>query len=219
MTSATSATPDGTAVGVPAGAPVAGAAQPPGAVPLWEAAGAEFTAWRDGDPGALDRLVRLLTPALWQLARAHGLDREAAEDVVQTSWIGLMRSADSLRDPLAVMRWLTTTTRREAWRVARKSRREDAVEPAVIDAAAPAVSGPEDSVLANGTARSLWRLVARLTGRCQRLLRIIAFEERPDYASLSQELGIPVGGIGPTRGRCLKKLRDLMAGDPEWSQV
>jgi hypothetical protein len=46
---------------------------------------------------------------------------------------------------------------------------------------------------------------------------VIAFDDRPDYASLSTELGIAVGSIGPTRGRCLDKLRGLLAADPEWS--
>jgi hypothetical protein len=45
---------------------------------------------------------------------------------------------------------------------------------------------------------------------------VIAFAERPDYAALSEALGMPVGSIGPTRGRCLAKLRSLLTADPEW---
>ena len=55
--------------------------------------------------------------------------------------------------------------------------------------------------------RALWLAVAKLNERCQRLLRIIAFHDRPDYTALSAELGMPVGSIGPTRGRCLEKMR------------
>src|SRR5205085_2885834 len=57
-------------------------ALPDAARPLWLAASEEFAAWRAGDQRALERLVRLLTPVLWQLARSYGLEREAAEDVV-----------------------------------------------------------------------------------------------------------------------------------------
>lgn len=42
-------------------------------------------------------------------------------------------------------------------------------------------------------------------------MRIVAFEDRPDYRRLAEEMQIPVGSIGPTRGRCLDKLRALLA--------
>jgi RNA polymerase sigma factor (sigma-70 family) len=187
------------------------------ATPAWDLAAREFAAWRAGDRAALDRLVRLLTPMLWHVVRAYRLDREAAEDVVQSTWLALVRHAGSIRDPQAVLRWTSTTARREAWRVAQRGRREDAVEPEVLDAAVPPVDGPDAAVLAGGAARTLWGHVARLSERCQRLLRVIAFDDRPDYASLSVQLGMPLGGVGPTRRRCLDKLRSSLAGDPEWS--
>jgi hypothetical protein len=59
--------------------------------------------------------------------------------------------------------------------------------------------------------------VTRLSDRCQRLLRVIAFHDRPDYSKLSTELSMPVGSIGPTRSRCLKKLRESLGTDPAWS--
>jgi RNA polymerase sigma factor (sigma-70 family) len=189
----------------------------PGEVTPWENAAREFAAWRDGDPGALDRLVRLLTPVLWQVARAYGLEREAAEDVVQTTWLALVRGADSVRDPQAVLRWATTTARREAWRVARTSSKEDVAEPTVLDSAAPPVAGPEGAVLAGQSSQVLWRHVALLSLRCQRLLRIIAFDARPNYSALSAEMGMAVGSIGPTRARCLDKLRASLAADPDWA--
>lgn len=182
----------------------------------WELAAREFAAWRAGDPAALDRLVRLLTPVLWHVVRAYGLDRDSAEDVVQTTWLALVRNVDSVRDPQAVLRWATTTARREAWRTARARRRVDTAEPELLDAALPPTAGPDAVVFAASTARTLWRHVAELPERCRRLLRVIAFEDRPDYASLSTELGIAVGSIGPTRGRCLDKLRGLLAADPDW---
>ena len=64
--------------------------------------------------------------------------------------------------------------------------------------------------------RVLWRAVSSLSERCQALLRIIAFIDRPDYGAVSEALGMPVGSIGPTRGRCLAKLRGQLAADPTW---
>jgi RNA polymerase sigma factor (sigma-70 family) len=182
----------------------------------WDAVARDFAAWRAGDAAGLDRLVAALTPVLWHQARSYGLDRETAEDVVQTTWLALVRRAGTLRDPQAVWRWATVTARREAWRVSRVGHREALADTQTLDAAAPTVAGPEGAVLADRRARALWRQVGQLTERCRRLLRIIAFDDRPDYPALSAELGMPVGSIGPTRGRCLDKLRELLSGDRDW---
>lgn len=182
----------------------------------WDAAARAFAAWRQGDPSALDRLVRQLTPVLWQLGRAYGLNRQAAEDAVQATWLALVRNADSVRDPQAVWRWLTTTARRESWRL-RDQRWEDPVEPSELEDAGGPVPGPEGQVEMDEAAARLWRHVAALPERCRRLLRVIAFDDRPDYARISRQLAMPVGSIGPTRGRCLDRLRRLLAADPQWS--
>jgi DNA-directed RNA polymerase specialized sigma24 family protein len=65
-------------------------------------------------------------------------------------------------------------------------------------------------VLADDDSERLWQRVQELSPRCQRLLRIIAFDDRPDYAGIADELGMPIGSIGPTRGRCLAKLKALL---------
>ena len=62
----------------------------------------------------------------------------------------------------------------------------------------------------------LWQHVEGLPERCRALLRVIAFADRPDYAELAKALGMPQGSIGPTRGRCLAKLRLALAADPSW---
>ncbi|HCB06050.1 MAG TPA: sigma-70 family RNA polymerase sigma factor, partial [Nocardioides bacterium] len=76
-----------------------------------------------GDAVALDELVRLMTPVLWHVARAYRLPSEVAEDVVQNTWLALVRSRERIQEPAAVGGWLTTTTRREAWKVAKASGR------------------------------------------------------------------------------------------------
>ena len=75
---------------------------------------------------------------------------------------------------------------------------------------------PEVAVLTDADDRLVWQHFATLPERCKALLRAIAFAEQPDYASVAQALGMPVGSIGPTRGRCLAKLRLALAADPRW---
>ena len=175
-----------------------------------------FRADRDGDEARMGELVALLTPILWHTARAQRLDRETAEDVVQSTWLALVRGAGTITDPQAVLQWLIVTTRREAWRVAKRSDRVEPTDFADDDVVGPPHDLPEERVLrADGDTR-LWQHIAKLPERCQALLRVIAFADRPDYAAVAKALGMPIGSIGPTRGRCLAKLRVKLDNDPAW---
>ena len=194
----------------PTSAPVPVATEPVAGDPLWQRAETLFVAWRTGDQQALDGLVRTVTPVLWHIVRAYGLDRETADDVVQTTWLTLVRRGDAIRDERAVLRWLTITARREAWRTSQQSRRAMPSDDDVLESVLPRQSSAETIAVRDDEQRALWNYVSRLSDRCQRLLRVIAFSDRPDYAGLAEELQMPVGSIGPTRGRCLDKLRALM---------
>jgi RNA polymerase sigma factor (sigma-70 family) len=175
-----------------------------------------FEDFRSGDEAKMSDLVSLVTPILWHTARAQRLDQEAAQDVVQTAWLALIRSAETISDPQAVLQWLIVSTRREAWRVVRKSDRAEPREFDDDDLVTPARELPEEVVLASDEESRLWQHIAGLPERCRALLRVIAFADRPDYAAVAQALGMPIGSIGPTRGRCLAKLRQKLMADPGW---
>jgi RNA polymerase sigma factor (sigma-70 family) len=183
-----------------------------------------FTAYRDGDRPALDELVSLLTPLLWHTVRGQGVDPVAAEDVVQTIWMRLLHSSDSIRDPQTVVKWLLTAARREAWRVAKRSRADLAHTAALFGQEGEELTRiptrwadlPDEVVFRDDRQRQLWEHVQELPVRCRELMRVIAFADRPDYALIAESLGMPVGSIGPTRGRCLAKLRQVLASDPEF---
>lgn len=182
-----------------------------------------FADYRDGDRAAFDELVRMVTPLLWHTTRAQGLDAAVVEDVLQTVWMSLLRNADSVRDPRTVVKWLLTTTRREAWRVSRHQRAHAAQSlndgPAgEMSVSIPAAEEdqPDQVALRSQRQRLLWGHVQQLPPRCRELLRVIAFADRPDYAVVAESLGMPIGSIGPTRGRCLAKLRIVLDNDPAW---
>ena len=180
-------------------------------------AGRLFAGYRAGEDEKMAELVRILTPILWHTARASRLDAATAEDVLQTVWLTLVRKADSITEPLAVLQWLVVTTKREAWRVARtqsKVRPEDMETSGTADRDTGELV--EDEVLRGEADHRLWQHVEALPERCRALLRVIAFADRPDYAELAKALGMPQGSIGPTRGRCLAKLRVALANDPGW---
>lgn len=179
-------------------------------------AGFLFAAYRAGDEARMADLVALLTPILWHTVRAQRLDRDSTEDVLQTTWLALVRSAESIADPRAVLQWLIVSARREAWRL---TKRADRVEPQELDPDEIVASPdelPEHIVVRDDSHGRLWRHIEQLPQRCRQLLRVIAFADRPDYSSIADALGMPIGSIGPTRGRCLAKLRARLFADPEW---
>ncbi len=177
---------------------------------------ADLLAYREGNPAAMAALVRRVTPLLWHVARGFRLDSSSAEDVAQNALLAFVRHSGDIAEPHAALRWLIVTARREAMRAVQQRDRTELVDDAARTVPAPEDEQPERVALASAVQNVLWRNVNQLSDRCRQLLRVIAFAERPDYATLSSALGMPIGSIGPTRGRCLAKLRTLLAADPEW---
>jgi RNA polymerase sigma factor (sigma-70 family) len=172
---------------------------------------------RDGQVGALDEVVRELNPLLWQVARAQGLGAEEAADVVQTTWLELLRRLHDVRSPQALTAWLVTTTKREAWHVNARLRKAAPDGEAVLEARPDDGPAPYERLITDERDRVLWRHFQQLSERCRELLRIVAQADRPDYSVVAEALEMPRGSIGPTRGRCLAKLRELLLSDPAWS--
>lgn len=169
------------------------------------AGGGDQQAWRD--------LVTRYANLVWSVARSHRLDHADAADVCQTTWLRLAEHVGSLREPSRLPGWLATTARRESLRVIAGRRRE--MPGALPDEPDPDPSaGPETLVLTEDRDNRLWQAFGGLTERCQQLLRILSSAPELSYAEVGVVLGIPVGSIGPTRGRCLESLRRrLVASD------
>jgi RNA polymerase sigma factor (sigma-70 family) len=172
-----------------------------------------LVAAREGDRGAFHEIVSELNPLLWHVARSQGLDRDSSADVVQSTWLSLVRSMASIREPKALIGWLVKVTRHEAIRVRDKQRSERSVDTEEFVNLPGADVPPDRRLLDDERRTQLWRAVAKLDPRCQKLLRIVAFVDRPSLEVVSAELGMPKGSIGPTRGRCLAKLRRLLDWD------
>ena len=166
------------------------------------------TAATAGDQRAWDALVGRYTSLLWAIARSYRLPTADAADVVQTTWLRLVEHLDQVADPDRLPGWLATTTRRECLRLLRRADRETATA-ALLDV-------PDDApeldagILGDERDAALWRAFSQLDEFCQRLLRVLTADPAPSYSEVSGSLGIKIGSIGPTRARCLAKLRGLM---------
>jgi RNA polymerase sigma factor (sigma-70 family) len=162
-----------------------------------------------GDRAAWSTLVERYEGLLWGIARSHRLDESSASDVVQTTWLRLVEHAGGLRNPEALAGWLATTVRNECLRVLRHQSRQVPTEDdrMPLDAVAAV---DETRLLARERDVELWSAFATLSSRCQSLLRLLVVEPAPSYEEIGAALGIAVGSIGPTRGRCLDMLRRAM---------
>lgn len=162
---------------------------------------------RNGDRGAWDAIVERYAPLIWSICRRHRLGDADAEDVAQSVWLGLVDHVDNLRDPAALPGWLATTTRRECLRVLRAVRLPQATGMDADNVAdAQATVAEEELILAERHA-ALREALADLPPAHRRLMALLTMDCPPSYAEISTILDIPVGSIGPTRSRCLARLR------------
>jgi RNA polymerase sigma factor (sigma-70 family) len=162
----------------------------------------------NGDKQAWDGLVERYAPLIWSICRRHGLGDADAEDVGQSIWLKLVDQLDKVRVPAALPGWLATTTRRECGRVLRAAR-EPRAGYALVGEVLPdqRVATAEQELLAAERHAALREASADLPPDCQRLIALLTADPAVPYAEISARLGIPVGSIGPTRRRCLDKLR------------
>ena len=160
----------------------------------------------DGDEAAWEAIVHRFSGLVWATARAHRLSPSEAADVTQTTWLRLVENLDRIKDPERLGAWLATTARRECLRHIRLRGRE---LPTGGDALfeAPSEDRAADRLITGERNVALRRGFARISERCQALLRLLAAPEPLSYEEIAAALGMPIGAIGPTRARCLDQLR------------
>jgi RNA polymerase sigma factor (sigma-70 family) len=162
-----------------------------------------------GEKQAWDALVERFIPLIWSICRNHRLSNADAEDVGQIVWLQLTGQLGKIRDPAALPGWLVTVTRRECLRVMDATHRLPMVG-YVIDAeiiADERSAAAEQELLAAERHAALREAFATLSPSDQQLIAMLLDDPPVSYAEISARLGIPVGSIGPTRRRCVDKLR------------
>jgi RNA polymerase sigma factor (sigma-70 family) len=164
-----------------------------------------------GDQQAWDRLVDRFARLVWSIARSFRLSDADAADVCQTTWLRLVEHLDAIKDPDRLAGWLATTTRRESITVLRKRDREVPVFEGPDEDDEDEDQNPETQTIAQDEYRELWNAFAGLSERCRDLLRVLAVSPLENYAQIAAALRMPVGSIGPTRARCLERLRARLA--------
>lgn len=164
-----------------------------------------------GDMRAWQRLVEQYSRLIWSITAEFRLNESDAADVVQTTWLRLLEHIDDINQPTRVASWLAVTARHECLRsVAGHKRLVLGQDVEDMAAAVPHDREIDDRLLADERANDVRAALSRLPRQSQRLLEMLMADPPIPYSEISDELGLPVGSIGPTRGRCLAKLRSLL---------
>jgi RNA polymerase sigma factor (sigma-70 family) len=164
---------------------------------------------RGGDGQAWDALVERYAPLIWSICRKYRLGPADADDVGQSVWLLLVDHLDKIRHPAALPGWLATTTRRECERVLRAARGPHAVV-CMLDAQNipdGQTEIAEQELLAAERQAALREAFTHLPPEWQQLIAMLIADPPVPYAEISARLSIPVGSIGPTRSRCLDRMR------------
>jgi RNA polymerase sigma factor (sigma-70 family) len=164
------------------------------------------TAATEGDARAWEMLVARFSGLVWAVARGYGLSEVDSADVSQTTWLRLAEHLDRIREPDRLSAWLAATARHEALRVIRRAERHVALDDKFDDDPCEE-HGVDRRLLEDERDRALWAAFESLSPPCKTLLRVLVTEPPPTYQDVSAALGIPIGSIGPTRSRCLDRLR------------
>ena len=166
-----------------------------------------------GDESAWHAIVQRFTRRLSRIVGAERVPAADVDDIVQTTFVRLYERLDSVRDANALAGWLATTARREMIRKRRETARDVPLDVEAIEHVTEPIEcdEPPSAELVAAFEDAL----ERLPERQRELMRLLSSDAEPRYENISRRLPIPIGSIGPTRGRAMDRLRR----DPELAAI
>jgi RNA polymerase sigma factor (sigma-70 family) len=163
-----------------------------------------------GSQDAWNALLARFGPMVQAIARSCRLSAADVAEVHQTTWLRLVENIHRIEQPERIGAWLATTARRESLSVTRSRSRVTFDNDGFANLADPDVKSPDAGPLAEERASAVRAAFAQLPPHCQQLLTLLSRSDRPSYREISSLLDMPIGSIGPTRGRCLAHLRRIL---------
>jgi len=160
-----------------------------------------------GDQDAWKDLISQYQRLVYSIANQFCPQPEDASDIFQQVWLALYQHLSELRNVQALPAWLITVTRRQAYAVLQARRGSEQLDEEHLDEAV------EPAVPVSQIARehAIERALEQLTERCRSLIDLLYFHaDEPSYAYIAKKLDMPVSSVGPTRARCLERLRKLL---------
>lgn len=173
-----------------------------------------------GEHAAWEALIRRYQRLIYSIPLKSGLSADDAADIFQSVCLRLYEKLATLREHDKISSWLITTTTRECWRVSALGRREPQPSNSDDESETDSLSQlPATEPLADEQHEMLERqqavrdAIESLSQRCRELLTMLFYDrEESSYADIARRMAMPVPSIGPTRARCLDKLRRALEG-------
>lgn len=169
-----------------------------------------------GDEQAWKTLVETYSRLIYSIPFRYGLPDSETADIFQSVCLKLLENLPKMRDCTKLSSWLITTTTRECWTVTRRlsmvtRRTNDIADGEREDEQSDPSPLPEEALLDLEEQQAITSAFRLLPSRCQNLLWYLFYDKTAlSYAEVGGRLGIPEGSVGPSRARCLEKLRALL---------
>lgn len=160
----------------------------------------------NGDEQAWNDLVDKYGRLVFHITRSYNLDAAEADDVFQIVFLNVLRRLSSLKNTDSLTSWLMTITYREAQRASIAKRRVVQLDETVTDHSEP----PFEKIHREFLAQQVQSALQQLDTFSREFLQGLMADPAPSYEEISRRLGMPLGSVGPTRARCLKKLEAIL---------
>lgn len=173
-----------------------------------------------GDQSAWEALINRYQRLIYSIPMKTGLSQDDAADVFQAVCLKLYEKLSTIRDTERISAWLITTTSRECWRLSARNRKESIPSGSANDEDADVLGEiPAAGPLADEQHETLQRQhqvrqgVESLPERCRELLTMLFYQKDDlSYVQIARRMKMPVPSVGPTRARCLEKLKKILEG-------
>lgn len=166
-----------------------------------------------GDSGAWEKLLKQYERLVYSIPLNYGLSIDDAADIVQVTFTVLLQSLDSLDENSHLAAWLATVARRHSWRLLERRRRESPSPKEDLSEQYDFLPDHHQKQVQEQAELVEWldQGLSLLDERCSALLQALYFNpDQPSYQDVAKQMQMSVGSIGPTRARCLSRLRELM---------
>lgn len=157
------------------------------------------------DQRAWERLFGDFTPTIQSIARRHRLSPFDLDEVVQRTWVAVVRHIGGVHNAASIGGWIATIARRECLAVIRDRAREIPSD-VLHENKSPQIEADE-ALIRDQRRETVWLVASKLPARQRALLAALAAEPQLSQKQVSDRLGIPLGSIGPTRQRCFERMR------------
>lgn len=166
----------------------------------------------DGDQRAWDQMIARYGRLVYSVARRHRLSSAECDDVAQATWVRLVQRTGTIRNPESLADWLATVARNESLRIITRERRAIPLAEPLDGQAADIDTGSDPAAIAlrNEDLRLVAEAMSQLPPQQRELLQLVLQDPPPSYTEIGQRLGMPASSVGPTRTRCLRKLRTIL---------